>query len=136
MERLVASELLNTSHGAPAGPSISQLKVMPFALIRAIYGCSCWNGNNLLDLLHIRPGPSIRGSVARKRVVFTTLDKYHAGRDFDALSDYEGPAADYIRSSRLVRRFTGSSETAQPEALECHGRHELIFRPSAGSGIR
>ena len=34
MERLVASELLNMIQGAPSGPSISQLKVMPFALIR------------------------------------------------------------------------------------------------------
>ena len=34
MERLVASELLNMIQGAPSGPSISQLKVMPFVLIR------------------------------------------------------------------------------------------------------
>src|SRR6266446_6142061 len=36
MERLVASELLKTSQGASAGPSISQLKVMPFALMRMV----------------------------------------------------------------------------------------------------
>src|SRR5260370_5391393 len=36
MERLVASELRKTSQGAPAGPSISQLKVMPFAVMRMV----------------------------------------------------------------------------------------------------
>src|SRR5260370_13204473 len=36
MERLVASELRKTGQGALGGPSISQLKVMPFALMRMV----------------------------------------------------------------------------------------------------
>jgi hypothetical protein len=31
-------------HGAPSGPSISQLKVMPFALIRMVQRLRCCRG--------------------------------------------------------------------------------------------
>jgi integrase len=60
------------------------------------------------------------GTVRRQRVVFTTLDAYLAGRDFDALSEDE--AQQWVTSLVTEDRSAGTVQTIYVAALKAVGR--------------